>query len=331
VWTLTAAPAAARRAFAQALEAADYTGAREILDGAARGGRAERADELAGLRRALDLPDHPAVADARLAAREARALHADGRAADAMARIDAAQREFARSSAARTARRWVLRAPLIELAAEIRARAAWLYDDPRESRALGVPATAAGVRAWLLRRAAADPASVAGDYSGEKVSRQKWSDCELQAMWNLPALRALRDGRAYEEFLAEAEAILRAETRKDGMDEFGSRRLLEVLGWRRSYDAAPKGAAELARMIAEHGGVLGTLAFDMTRWQALLVMGSWDTKFSHAVAIPAAVFDRGRWWFVVLDSNYSSPRVLSYGELLTLGLKAATVAPAPKS
>jgi hypothetical protein len=114
------------------------------------------------------------------------------------------------------------------------------------------------------------------------------------------------------------------------MDEFGAKRLLAALGWRRSYDAAPKGEDELARQIADNGGVIGTLAFDMTRWQALLVIGSLGKKFSHAVAITAAVRDGGQWWFVVLDSNYSSPRVLSYGELLTLGLKTATVAPAPK-
>ena len=41
----------------------------------------------------------------------------------------------------------------------------------------------------------------------------------------------------------------------------------------------------------------------------------------------AAVFDRGRWWFIVLDSGYAHPRVLTYGELLTLHLEIASVKP----
>jgi hypothetical protein len=199
VWTMAGTPAAARRAFQNAIDAADFTGARAVLDGAApASGRDPELSAAADrLRRALDLPDHPDVARVRQAALDAHDLRAKGRHGEAMAAVDEAQREFSLSPATLTDQRWTLRTPLIRLSAELRRRAAWVYDHPTDAFALRVPLSADGVRAWLARRRAADPASVAGDYAGRKISRQKWSDCELQAIWNLPALRALHQGRSY--------------------------------------------------------------------------------------------------------------------------------------
>lgn len=334
VWAQLPHAGAERTAFGRALEAADYTGAREILFRLERAerarlgadfGRSFLAAELTRLERALDLPDHPVVAQARAALRDARALRAEKRDADAMHRLDDALRAIAESPLAGLEQRWVLRSPLISAQVELHKRAIDVESDPVESRRERLFLDAAGVRAWLLRARREDPARVAGDFDGQKIAVQRWSDCALQSLWNLPALRSLRDGRTYARFVAEAERILGQPVRATGLRDGDSRTLLHALGWERTYDASPKGEAWLVSRIAENGGVLGSIDFDMTRWQALIMTGTLNQKFNHAVAVPAAVFDRGHWWFVVLDSNYREPRLLTYGELLTLNFKAAAV------
>ncbi len=336
IWALAPQAAKSRPAFRAALHAADYTAARALLD-AVEAGETRRlgvrayqmsdlAPAVAVMRLALQRPDHPAVASLRAGLQDARALHEDGWTGRAMRKADAALRAFHDGPLARHAHRWAVSMPLIRLQGELRERAIDVYEAQTEARALQLDRSAAGVRAWLEKRRSAEPAAVAGGYNGEPVAVQKWSDCALQALWNLPALSALRARSTYKEFAARAEKILNEDIRADGLNESSSRRLLKALGWARSYDAAPKSEEDLVRKIAENGGVIGGYGFKMTRWRALFTTGSFDRSFSHAVALPAAVRAGGRWWFVVLDSGYSRPRLFTYGELLTLNLKIATVA-----
>ena len=132
----------------------------------------------------------------------------------------------------------------------------------------------------------------------------------------------------YPRFLETAEKLLDRPVRREGLSESGESRLLEHLGWQRSYNRTPRNERELVEAIRSYDGVLGSYDFPMSRWKAFFGIGSLDTRFAHGVAVTAAVHEHGRWWFVVLDSGHPYPRVLTYGELLTLGLKIAVVTPA---
>jgi hypothetical protein len=335
IWKLAPESARSRPAFRAALQAADYTRAREVLSeveaGESRrlGSRAYRRSALAPaaavMRQALNRPDHRAVADLRAGLDAARELHKEGKISAAMVKADAVAREFLAGPLARHAHRWAVQIPLARLQAGLRERAFDVYENETEARVLKIDRRAPGVRAWLEKRRAADPASVAGEFNGEPVAIQRWSDCALQALWNLPALSVFRTRSTYEQFLAEAERITHQAIRKDGLDDMTERYLLKNLGWERTFDAAPKSEAELLRRIAESGGVIGTFRFKLSRWRSLLTFGSFDGGIAHAVAVPAAVRAGGRWWFIVLDSGYKRPRLLTYGELLTLNFNAATV------
>ena len=335
IWSLAPAAAKSRPAFRAALHAADYTGAREILTAVEEGETRRQgtrgykksglAPALGVLRLALKRPDHPAVASLRAGLADARALQKEGQVPRAMLKADAVSHEFLEGPLARHTHRWAILLPLTRIQAALRARAIDVYENETEARALKIDRSAAGVRKWFVGRAA-ERGAIAGDFDGEPVVIQKWSDCALQALWNLPALRDLHKRFTYARFLDEAERITNEPIRRDGLSDVSSRRLLLALGWSRTYDATPKGEEELVRTIREHGGVIGGYGFKMSRLRALFTTGSFDVNFSHAVAIPAAVRAGGRWWFVVLDSGYRAPRLFTYGELLTLNLKVATVA-----
>lgn len=324
-------------ALSRALEAADYTGAREVLRSASASARKEfglrafRAsglpEELAHLERRLDLPDHPEIASLRSGLEEVRNLKENGRIARAMVRVSALLEEYGDGIVSRTPHHNAFLTPLIHFKTELHKLGLDVYLANADSRELGLDLKGSGVRDWFMRRRAADRDSVAGSVSSERVAVQKWSDCAMQALWNLPALRSLRSRMTYERFLASAEKLLGSPVRREGLSESGEARLLERLGWRRSYNRTPRGERDLVDSIRNYDGVLGSYDFPMSRWKAFFGIGSLGTRFAHGVAITAAVHDQGRWWFVVLDSGHPYPRVLSYGELLTMGLKIAIVTP----
>ncbi len=335
IWSLAPAAAKSRPALRAALHAADFTGAREILaaveesetrrQGSRAYGKSPLAPALDVMRKALNRPDHPAVAGLRAGLADAQALQKEGQISRAMLKANAVAHEFLDGPLARHTHRWAVQLPLAQLQAALRKHAIDVYENETEARALKIDRSSPGLRDWILKRRAAEPASVAGDFDGAPVAIQKWSDCALQALWNLPALRVLHQRFTYERFLADAERITNESIRRDGLSDISSRRLLLALGWSRTYDATPKSESELIRTIKEHGGVIGGYGFKMSRWRSLLTTGAFDGRFDHAVAIPAAVRAGGRWWFVVLDSGYRRPRLFTYGELLTLNLKVATV------
>lgn len=342
VWKLVPRLDAADRAsFHRALQAADYTGARDILRGAAAGARkklGERAYLASGLPayveragRAIDLPDHPEIARLRAGIADAERLKDSGKFARAMERVAGLAAGYRDGLVARTEHRFAFTLPLLRLKAELETKyGARAYFNVNDARELKRDLTAGGVHAWLAQRRAVDPAFVAGTVEAEPIPRQRWSDCMLQSLWNLPGLRPLRARMGdYDRFATYAEDYLKEPIRREGLTDGGSRRLLKHLGWDRSYDRAPRGEEALVAQIAAEGGVLGSYAFKMSRLTALLGAGSFDRSFNHAVAITAAVFDRGRWWFIVLDSNYKNPGVLTYGELLTMHLEIASVKPLP--
>jgi hypothetical protein len=326
-----------REALNRALEAADYTAAREILKSVAAGSREElgrRAfgssglpEEFARLERGLDLPDHPEIASLRSGLAEARSLKETGKIARAMERVTDLLNEYGDGLVSRTLHHGAFLAPLVHLKTELHKLGLDVYLSNADSRSLGIDLKGSGVRDWFLRRRAADRDSVAGSVSAERVAVQKWSDCAMQALWNLPALKSLRARMTYPRFLETAEKLLGRPVRREGLSESGESRLLERLGWRRSYNRTPRGERELVEAIRNYDGVLGSYDFPMSRWKAFIGIGSLDTRFAHGVAITAAVRDQGRWWFVVLDSGHPYPRVLTYGELLALGLKIAIVTP----
>ena len=321
----------------RALVAADYTGAREVLRSAAAGARKELGPrafrtsglpgELAHLERRLDLPDHPEVASLRSGLAEVRNLKEKGRVARAMERVTALLEEYGDSLVSRTLHHNAFLTPLVHLKVELHKLGLDVYLANADSRGLGLDLKGSGVHDWFLRRRAADRDSIAGSVSPERVAVQKWSDCAMHALWNLPALRSLRSRMTYERFLETAEKLLGSPVRREGLSESGETRLLEHLGWRRSYNRTPRGERDLVEAIRNYDGVLGSYDFPMSRWKAFLGIGSLGTRFAHGVAVTAAVHDQGRWWFVVLDSGHPYPRVLSYGELLTMGLKIAVVTP----
>jgi len=320
-----------------AIEAADHSYARAAVAEAVEGARKElgrRAfarteiePEAARLRAALTRPDHPAVAAAHEGFAAVLSLEKGNRAGPAMETISRVLREYADSPVMRTAHKWALMLPMIRLQARLREGGFNVYETPREARVLGVEPSADGVAAWIKRRRAADRASVVGCYHAEPIETQRSSDCALHALWNLPVLRGLRARATYEGFAAAAEKILNSPVKREGLSESQSKILLAKLGYDRSYDFTPAGEDELARMVADNGGVLAGYDFPMKGWKSLLALGSLKGRYAHAVAIAAAVRERGRWWFVVIDSAYRRPRLLSYGELLTLGLKIAIVKP----
>ncbi|MDE2141779.1 MAG: hypothetical protein KGJ84_05145 [Elusimicrobia bacterium] len=320
-----------------AVEAADHTYARAAVAEAVEGARKELGRrafthstirrEAADLRAALARPDHPAVAAAHEGFAAALALEKENRAGPAMEKIMSVLREYADSPVIRTAHKWALMLPMIRLQTRLRERGFDVYETPREARVLGVEPSADGVAAWIKRRRAADRDSVVGTYRAEPIGQQSSSDCALHALWNLPVLRGLRTRTTYEGFAAAAEKIADSPIKREGLSESQSKLLLAKLGFERSHDRAPAGEDDLARMVADNGGVLAGYDFPMKGWKALLALGSLKGRYAHAVAITAAVRERGRWWFVVVDSAYLRPRLLSYGELLTLGLKIAIVKP----
>ncbi|MDP3543016.1 MAG: hypothetical protein Q8T11_11180 [Elusimicrobiota bacterium] len=328
-----------REPLSRALEAADYTAAREELRSVAAasrkelGGRAFQSSELPGefarLERRLDLPDHPEISRLRAGIEETERLKKTGRIARAMESVTALLEEYGDGLVSRTAHHHAFLTPLVHLKVELHKLGLDVYLANADSRDLGFDLRGSGVRDWFLRRRAADRGSVAGTVAPERVAVQKWSDCAMHALWNLPALRPLRSRMTYERFLETAEKSLDSPVRREGLSESGETRLLERLGWRRSYNRTPRGERDLVDAIRNYGGVLGSYDFPMSRWKAFFGIGALHTRFAHGVAVTAAVHDRGRWWFVVLDSGHPYPRVLSYGELLTLGLKIAIVTPAP--
>lgn len=326
-----------RESLRRALEAADYTAAREILRSVAAGSREElgrRAygssglpEEFARLERGLDLPDHPEIASLRSGLAEAWSLKETGKIARAMERVTGLLNEYSDGLVSRTLHHGAFLAPLVHLKVELHKLGLDVYLANADSRALGIDLKGSGVHDWVRRRRAADRDAVAGSVAAERVAVQKWSDCAMQALWNLPALRSLRGRMTYPRFLETAEKLLGRPVRREGLSESGESRLLEHLGWQRSYNRAPRGERELVDAIRSYDGVLGSYDFPMSRWKAFFGIGSLHTRFAHGVAITAAVHDRGRWWFVVLDSGHPYPRVLTYGELLALGLKIAIVTP----
>ena len=337
-WRLLSQGGRHRAVLRRALEAGDYTGAREGLNTAARDARRElgaRAYESSALRAqfarldlALNAPDHPAVALLREGAAEARRLKDSGEPARALERVTELLNAYAAGPVSRTEHRHAFVLPLVRLKIALEKFGSTTYFGSGAARAEKLPRTAREIHVWLERRRGEDPASVSGEIAPEPISIQRWSDCALQSLWNLPALSALRARMgSYEKFLDAAEAYLQQSIRRSGMSDGDSRRLLKHWGWDRSYDRAPGGEEALAAEIRAEGGMLASYDFKMPLLTALLTTASFDRSFNHAVAIPAAVFDRGRWWFIVLDSGYAHPRVLTYGELLTLHLEIASVKP----
>lgn len=327
-----------RETLRRALEAADYTAAREILKTVAAGSREELGrsafrssglpEEFSRLEHGLDLPDHPEIASLRAGLTEAQTLKETGKIARAMERVSDLLNEYGDGLVSRTLHHGAFLAPLIHLKVELHKLGLDVYLANADSRALGIDLRGSGVQEWFRRRRAADRDSVAGSVSSERVAVQRWSDCAMHALWNLPALKSLHARMTYPRFLETAEKLLDRPVRREGLSESGESRLLEHFGWQRSYNRTPRNERELVEAIRSYDGVLGSYDFPMSRWKAFFGIGSLDTRFAHGVAVTAAVHDHGRWWFVVLDSGHPYPRVLTYGELLTLGLKIAIVTPA---
>jgi hypothetical protein len=334
IWQLAPKSAKKRPAFRAALAAADYTGAKEILtaveanERALLGGaytRSKLAPAIDVLYIAMNRPDHPAIASLRAGLGEAQSLQKDGKIAPAMQKADAVFREFLAGPLARHTHRWAIQLPLVRLQAALKERAVDVYERAAESLGLKIDGRAPGVSDFLRQRRFAKASDVVGDFDGNPIALQKWSDCAIQAIWNLPALKSLHAGTTYERFLDKAEKILNEPIRKQGITDMAARKLLKALGWSRGYETTPRSEEDLLQKIADNGGVIGDYEFKMSRWRSFFTTLSFDGSFSHAVAVPAAVRSGGRWWFVVLDSNYSRPRLMTYGELLTMNFKAAVV------
>lgn len=271
--------------------------------------------------------DHAAVARMRAGIVEVRRLKEAGQLSRAMELVRSLLEDYSSGPVSRTAHRDEFLAPLVHLESGLRQLALDVYLAHADSRGLGIDLKGDGVRGWVQRRRAADRDAVVGTVAAEPVAVQRWSDCAVQALWNLPALRSLRARTTYRAFLETAEKLLGRPVRREGLGESGESRLLEHLGWRRSATRSLGNERDLVEAIKNYDGVLGSYDFPMSHWKALFGTGSFDTRFLHGVALTAAVRDRGRWWFVVLDSQHPYPRVLTYGELLILGLKFAVVTP----
>lgn len=208
-----------------------------------------------------------------------------------------------------------------------RRAADFLFGDPagrrvfmREMAALLDPFRPRGdnldFQARALRRYMQDPDAVAGTIDSGLFTVQRYSDCQVRALYNHPALSAVRDRMPYERFLRLAENAADAPLRQEGTNSRERDAVLAALGYRAVEQGAPRSEAELVARLRSDGAVLGVID-----WQQPL-----EGRAHHAVVLAGAIRGTdGSWRYLVADSNSRRYREYSFAQLMELGLRTQSV------
>lgn len=158
-----------------------------------------------------------------------------------------------------------------------------------------------------------------GVKTGETVDVQSASDCAVHQLYNHPALAALAKLLPYHDFLRGVEKRLDSRVRRKGMTMYETSAILAELGFKGVRLPKPRNAAELAAQLKKHGPLMISI-----RWSKPESFR--DRGGNHAVLIKEAKAGA----FLVIDSNYARPQLLTYEVLGVLGAgEYAAVVPEP--
>lgn len=170
--------------------------------------------------------------------------------------------------------------------------------------------------------------ALARPVAGEKVLRQQYEDCWIQAFYHLPiaALAPLRRDMTYEQFLGRVRGMFPEKDlmiRGLNLPEF--RELLSALGLKMRSEAPSEG--ELVKFIKKHGAVIGAVGWfdrDALGMDPIKSMRFWR---QHAVDIVGARVVDGRRLFTVRDSLSETRYEATMEELDVMSLVVFVIEP----